>query len=122
MASTDRLGLRGEEQPRRIYVAEIQAAVCERFRMPMIEMFSRRRARVVARPRQVAMYLSRELTRLSLPEIGRRFGDKDHTTVLHACRAIPGYAADDPELAEDIAALRDRLLSDPNQLPLPLSA
>lgn len=109
-------------EPRIPRVAEIQAAVCERFGLPMIEMYSRRRGRVVARPRQVAMYLARELTPMSLPEIGRRFGDKHHTTVMHACRAIPGFAAHDPELAGAIAEVRDRLRADINQLSLPLTA
>jgi chromosomal replication initiator protein len=118
--STDRFGLRGEEQPRRIHVTEIQHAVCEASGVRMIEMSSHRRARSVARPRQVAMYLARELTPLSLPQIGRRF-DRDHTTVLHACRTIAALVAADSRFAEHIDAMRRRLV-DPNQLPLPLSA
>jgi chromosomal replication initiator protein len=108
-------------QPRIPRVSEIQAVVCERFGLPLIEMSSRRRARGVARPRQVAMYLARELTRLSLPEIGRRFGNKDHTTVLHACRTVPVLAAHDPEFADVLAELRRSILGDPLQLYLRLA-
>src|SRR6185437_16380712 len=65
------------------HIAEIQYAVAERFGVPMMEMVSDRRARRVARPRQVAMYLSRELTPMSLPGIGKHFGGRDHTTIMH---------------------------------------
>lgn len=92
-------------------VAEIQYAVAGRFRIKMSDMVSRRRARCVARPRQVAMYLSRQLTSLSLPQIGRHFGDRDHTTVMHACRVIEtlreSHADLDAAITEIIATLSE---------------
>lgn len=107
-----------------VTVADIQRAVCEQFGVRMIEMSSHRRARCVARPRQVAMYLARELTQLSLPAIGQRFGNRDHTTVLHACRIVPEVVRRDTELAAAVAELERRLASspeyDPNQLKLPI--
>ena len=100
------------------HISEIQHAVAQHFGVKMIEMVSHRRARCVARPRQVAMYLSRELTPLSLPAIGRHFGDRDHTTVLAACRRIEGLTAIDEELADAVAGLVVFLSGDPNQLAL----
>ena len=73
---------------RRISIDEIQTQVAEHYRIRKAEMTSARRAREVARPRQVAMYLSKQLTPKSLPDIGRRFGGRDHTTVIHAVRQI----------------------------------
>jgi chromosomal replication initiator protein len=72
-------------------------------------MQSARRARAVARPRQVAMYLAKQLTPRSLPEIGRKFGGRDHTTVIYAIRKIEELRTGDPSLSEDIETLR-RLL------------
>jgi chromosomal replication initiator protein len=103
-------------------VSEIQQAVAERFGTRLIDMVSHRRARSVARPRQVAMYLTRELTVLSLPAIGRHFGGRDHTTCMHACRRIEQLAAEFPDVAAAIADVRALLLDDPNQLVLPLAA
>jgi chromosomal replication initiator protein len=77
----------------------------------MAEMTSSRRARVVARPRQVAMYLAKQLTSRSLPEIGRKFGGRDHTTVMHAVKKIEELAAIDRALAEDVELLRRMLQS-----------
>jgi chromosomal replication initiator protein len=85
-------------------ISDIQAAVCAEFGIPMLEMVSQRRARAVARPRQVAMYLCKLLTPHSLPAIGRQFGGRDHTTVLHACRTIPGLMAASPDFAETVAS------------------
>ncbi len=68
-------------------------------------MHSARRSRVVARPRQVAMYLAKKLTSKSLPEIGRKFGGKDHTTVMHAVKRIEELMAADSEFAQDIELL-----------------
>ena len=73
---------------RRISIDEIQTQVAEHYRIRKAEMTSARRAREVARPRQVAMYLSKQLTPKSLPDIGRRFGGRDHTTVIHAVKQI----------------------------------
>ncbi|MCY4504938.1 MAG: chromosomal replication initiator protein DnaA, partial [Hyphomicrobiales bacterium] len=68
-----------------------------------------RRAREIARPRQVAMYLSKQLTRRSLPDIGRKFGGRDHTTVIHAVKRIENLRADDKALDEDVDVLRRML-------------
>jgi chromosomal replication initiator protein len=74
-------------------------------------MTSARRARVVARPRQVAMFLSKQLTQRSLPEIGRKFGGRDHTTVMHAVRKIEELKTTDSSFAEDVDLLRRMLES-----------
>jgi chromosomal replication initiator protein len=87
-------------------VAEIQSAVCRHFNIGMIEMASQRRARAVSGPRQVAMYLCREFTPLSLPAIGRRFGNRDHTTVMHACNIVVARMHTDREFAAAVGLLR----------------
>jgi chromosomal replication initiator protein len=94
---------------RRISIDEIQTRVSEHYRIRKAEMTSARRAREVARPRQVAMYLSKQLTPRSLPEIGRRFGGRDHTTVIHAVRQIEKLRAQDSELDADIRLLTRQL-------------
>src|SRR5688572_11666306 len=94
---------------RRITIDEIQAQVAEHYRIRKAEMTSARRAREVARPRQVAMYLSKQLTPKSLPDIGRRFGGRDHTTVIHAVRQIEKLRAADAELDADIRLLTRQL-------------
>src|SRR5207237_17141 len=85
--------------------------VAEHFNIKMAEMTSSRRARAVARPRQVAMYLSKQLTSRSLPEIGRKFGGRDHTTVIHAVKKIEELIESDSALAEDVELLRRMLQS-----------
>ena len=72
-------------------------------------MYSSRRARAVARPRQIAMYLSKQLTARSLPEIGRKFGGRDHTTVMHAVRKVEELKATDSGFGEDVELLRRML-------------
>jgi chromosomal replication initiator protein len=94
---------------RRLTIEEIQKRVAEHFNVRLGEMVSARRARVVARPRQVAMYLCKQLTPRSLPEIGRKFGGRDHTTVIHGIRKIEELLAIDPVLAEDVELLRRML-------------
>nr|WP_294846520.1 chromosomal replication initiator protein DnaA [uncultured Sphingomonas sp.] len=94
---------------RRISIDEIQTQVAEHYRIRKAEMTSARRAREVARPRQVAMYLSKQLTPKSLPDIGRRFGGRDHTTVIHAVRQIERLRAADSELDADIRLLTRQL-------------
>jgi chromosomal replication initiator protein len=94
---------------RRISIDEIQTQVAEHYRIRKAEMTSARRAREVARPRQVAMYLSKQLTPKSLPDIGRRFGGRDHTTVIHAVRQIEKLRAQDSELDADIRLLTRQL-------------
>jgi chromosomal replication initiator protein len=94
---------------RRISVDEIQTQVAEHYRIRKAEMTSARRAREVARPRQVAMYLSKQLTPKSLPDIGRRFGGRDHTTVIHAVKQIEKLRAADPEIDAAIRLLTRQL-------------
>ncbi|MFS0736482.1 chromosomal replication initiator protein DnaA [Sphingomonas sp. 1P06PA] len=90
---------------RRITIDEIQRRVCDHYRIRQAEMSSARRAREVARPRQVAMYLAKQLTPRSLPEIGRRFGGRDHTTVIHAVKQIERLRQQDAELDMDVRLL-----------------
>jgi len=94
---------------RRVTIDEIQRRVCDHFRIRQAEMSSARRAREVARPRQIAMYLAKQLTPRSLPEIGRRFGGRDHTTVIHAVRQIEKLRATDAELDADVRLLMRQL-------------
>lgn len=83
--------------------------VARHYRISVVEMCSHRRERHIARPRQVAMYLIKTLTLRSLPEIGRRLGGRDHTTVLHGVRKIKELLAIDPDLVETIAYLKQEL-------------
>jgi chromosomal replication initiator protein len=94
---------------RRITIDEIQKRVAEHYNIRLADMHSARRARAVARPRQVAMFLCKQLTPRSLPEIGRKFGGRDHTTVMHAVRKIEELRATDRTLAEDVELLRRML-------------
>ncbi len=93
----------------RITIEQIQRAVCAHYRLDKGEMASKRRSRSVARPRQVAMYLAKELTPRSYPEIGRRFGGRDHSTVIHACRTIEALRVADADLDTDIRRIRRAL-------------
>ncbi len=90
---------------KRTTIDEIQKKVAEHFNISVKEMQSSRRARTVARPRQIAMYLAKQLTSRSLPEIGRKF-DRDHTTVMHAVRKVEELILEDASLAENVDALR----------------
>lgn len=94
---------------RRITIDEIQKQVAEHYKVRIADMHSARRARAVARPRQVAMYLAKQLTSRSLPEIGRKFGGRDHTTVMHAVRKVEELIAEDPSFAQDVDILRRTL-------------
>ncbi|HVC61484.1 MAG TPA: chromosomal replication initiator protein DnaA [Acetobacteraceae bacterium] len=94
---------------RRVSIDEIQRKVAEHYNMRLTDMFSARRARNVARPRQVAMYLAKQLTSRSLPEIGRKFGNRDHTTVMHAVSRVGQLIEVDPAFAEDVELLRRML-------------
>jgi len=94
---------------RRVTIEEIQKRVAEHYNIRLSEMYSARRARAVARPRQVAMYLAKQLTARSLPEIGRKFGGRDHTTVMHAVRKVDELRSLDRSFAEDIELLRRML-------------
>lgn len=90
---------------RRISIDEIQKQVAGHYNIKVSDMHSARRSRVVARPRQVAMYLSKKFTAKSLPEIGRKFGGKDHTTVMHAVKRVEELMGSDAEFAKDLELL-----------------
>jgi len=94
---------------RRITIDEIQRKVAEHYNLRMADMHSARRARNVARPRQVAMYLAKQLTARSLPEIGRKFGGRDHTTVMHAVRKVEELIEEDAQIAQDVDVVRRAL-------------
>ena len=94
---------------RKVTIEEIQKRVAEHFNIRLSEMYSSRRARAVARPRQIAMYLAKQLTVRSLPEIGRKFGGRDHTTVMHAVRKVEELKATDNGFSEDVELLRRML-------------
>jgi chromosomal replication initiator protein len=100
------IGSRTVAADRRVTIEEIQKKTAEFYKLDLRELHSARRARRVARPRQVAMYLARELTSRSLPDIGRRFGGRDHTTVLHACRRIEALCKTDPVFQQEVDFLR----------------
>lgn len=94
---------------RRVTIEEIQRKVAEHWNIRLTDMSSARRARAVARPRQVAMYLAKQLTSRSLPEIGRKFGNRDHTTVMHAVSRVAELMDSDSAFAEDVELLRRML-------------
>ena len=90
---------------RQITLELIQKYVADYYKIKVAEMYSQKRTRAIARPRQVAMWLARELTPHSLPEIGEAFGGRDHTTVLHACRTIGDLRGKDGQLNNDVHVL-----------------
>jgi len=94
---------------RKLTIEEIQRKVAEHYNVRLSDMIGPKRLRTIARPRQVAMYLAKQLTSRSLPEIGRRFGGRDHTTIMHGVRKIEELMATDSQLADDLQLLR-RLL------------
>ncbi|MGB0504843.1 MAG: chromosomal replication initiator protein DnaA [Pikeienuella sp.] len=94
---------------RKVTIEEIMRKVAERYNLRMSDMTSARRARAVARPRQIAMFLAKSLTSKSLPEIGRRFGGRDHTTVMHAVKRVESLTETDSQIAEDVELLRRML-------------
>ncbi len=96
---------------RRVTIEEIQRKVAEHWNIRLADMSSARRARAVARPRQVAMYLAKQLTSRSLPEIGRKFGNRDHTTVMHAVSRVAELMEQDQEFAERVELLKRMLES-----------
>ena len=93
-----------------ITVDKIQNVVSNYFNIPLSEMLSQRRSRPLARPRQIAMYLSKKLTTRSLPEIGRRFANRDHTTVIHAVKTITRLSEQDDEMKKNISQIKSLLL------------
>ena len=97
------------QEPKRVKIEDIQRIVARQYNVSRADLLSSRRTANVVRPRQVAMYLAKTLTLRSLPEIGRRFGGRDHTTVLHAVRKIEGLVGNDTMLADEIEVLKRQL-------------
>jgi chromosomal replication initiator protein len=97
------------QEPKRVKIEDIQRVVARQYNVSRADLLSSRRTANVVRPRQVAMYLAKTLTLRSLPEIGRRFGGRDHTTVLHAVRKIENLVSTDTALAEEIELLKRQL-------------
>ena len=96
-------------QNRQISVENIQKTVADFYKIKVADMYSKKRPASIARPRQIAMFLAKELTTRSLPDIGRRFGGRDHTTIIHGVRKVEELRAIDPQMAEDIDLLRRAL-------------
>ena len=107
------------QEPKRVKIEDIQRVVARQYNVSRSDLLSSRRTANVVRPRQVAMYLAKTLTLRSLPEIGRRFGGRDHTTVLHAVRKIEALVGKDMALAEEIELLKrqlQRVAADPRRI------
>lgn len=98
-------------EPKRVRIEDIQRIVARHYNVSKTELLSNRRTRTIVKPRQIAMYLAKVMTPRSLPEIGRRFGGRDHTTVLHAVRKIEDLSGNDNTLAQELELLR-RLIND----------
>ena len=98
------------QDTKRVRIEDIQKIVARQFNVSRNDLLSNRRTRVIVRPRQVAMYLAKVMTPRSLPEIGRRFGGRDHTTVLHAVRKIEDISFKDQQLAREIELLKRLIL------------
>jgi len=98
------------QDTKRVRIEDIQKIVARQFNVTRNDLLSNRRTRVIVRPRQVAMYLAKVMTPRSLPEIGRRFGGRDHTTVLHAVRKIENLSSEDQKLAREIELLKRLIL------------
>jgi chromosomal replication initiator protein len=92
-------------QSRQVSIENIQKTVADYYKIKVSEMYSKKRSRNVARPRQIAMALAKELTHMSLPDIGEAFGGRDHTTVLHACRKVASLRNTNTDVTRDIASL-----------------
>lgn len=99
------------EGPKRIWIEDILHVVSKHYGVSRVDLLSARRTKNVVRPRQIAMYIAKTLTLRSLPEIGRRFGGRDHTTVLHAVRKIEGLVRADQTLAAEVELLKKQVLS-----------
>jgi chromosomal replication initiator protein len=98
-------------QDKLVTIENIQKTVAEYYKVKTVDLLSKRRSRSIARPRQMGMMLSKELTNRSLPEIGDAFGGRDHTTVIHACRKIKELIETEPGFAEDFKNLHRILTS-----------
>ena len=99
-------------QAKVITVDKIQSVVSNFFNIQLSEMLSQRRSRPLARPRQIAMYLAKKMTTRSLPEIGRRFANRDHTTVIHAVKTITRLSEKDEEMKKNIIQIKSLLLEE----------
>jgi chromosomal replication initiator protein len=97
------------QEPRRVKIEDIQRVVARQYNVSRSDLLSSRRTANVVKPRQVAMYLAKIMTLRSLPEIGRRFGGRDHTTVLHAVRKIEALVGKEPALADEVEAIKRQL-------------
>ncbi len=97
------------ESDRKVTIDDIIRKVADHYNLRLTDILSPRRARSVARPRQIVMYLAKRLTSKSLPEIGRRIGGRDHTTVMHGVKRIEELCAVDNQIAEDVELLRRML-------------
>src|SRR5258708_34574934 len=113
MAEREMPDLHRPQEPKRVKIEDIQRVVARQYNVSRSDLLSSRRTANVVRPRQVAMYLAKTLTLRSLPEIGRRFGGRDHTTVLHAVRKNEALVAKDVALSEEVESLK-RQLQDPS--------
>jgi chromosomal replication initiator protein len=109
MAEREMRDLIRPAEPKRVRIEDIQRVVARQYNVSRSDLLSSRRTANVVRPRQVAMYLAKVLTLRSLPEIGRRFGGRDHTTVLHAVRKIEALVGNDTSLAEEVESLKRQL-------------
>jgi chromosomal replication initiator protein len=98
-----------EEASRQVTIDAIQKAVAEHFDVRLADMTSRRRPASIAMPRQIAMFLSRSMTKGSLMEIGEAFGGRDHGTVIHACKKVNARVETEPEIKEAIARIESQL-------------
>jgi chromosomal replication initiator protein len=96
-------------QNKQVSIENIQKTVADFYRLKVVELLSKKRTRAIARPRQIAMCLARELTHLSLPEIGNAFGGRDHSTVLHACKTVETLRNSDQSLNSDFNLLNQTL-------------
>ena len=96
-------------KPVKITVGHIKSVVCDKYHITLEEMDSKKRSRPLAYPRQIAMYLTRELTDMSLPKIGQEFGGRDHSTVIHACDKIKGDMEKDSQLFVTIESLKEQI-------------
>lgn len=105
----------GAREPRRVRIEDIQKVVSRHFNVSKSDLLSSRRTRTIVRPRQIAMFLSKAMTPRSLPEIGRRFGGRDHTTVLHAVRKIEELIRGDRSLGDEVELLRKMIEDQPIQ-------
>ena len=93
-----------------VTIENIQKTVCDYFKINIREMLSQRRSRYLVRPRQIAMYLTKNLTSKSLPDIGNEFSGRDHTTVIHSVKTIDKLKANDEEISKAIDKLKNKIL------------